>query len=365
MADRSVAANADATGARYDPDGESFDGDGSRSWEFDTGAEIVAQPAVADGTVYVSSYDGFVALDAATGAERWHEALDEQISTAPPVVVDGTVYAVTYDDLGRAEGHVRAIDAESGRTEWTVDASPGAQSPPVVIGDTLLVPEYRGSLVARDAATGERQWATNVGTRTGDCAVADGTVVVGSGDEVVAVALADGAVQWRADVESEVTAGPVASGDATFVGTADGEVCALDASTGERRWRETVFDERIHDATQHMYGHVDRDALADVRSLAADDDELYVGTFNALFALGLDSGLPMWTAETDSGYVWAQTVHEDRLYAGSSGGTVYAFDGVAGAVESRWTCDADAYPTVAAGSMYVATRDGAVSGYRR
>lgn len=362
MVEERIAANADPTRARWNPDGRRT-GDWTVGWETDVDAETTGRPAVAGGSVYVATDDGLFAVDAADGGRRWHDSLADRIAVVPPVVDGGTVYVATYDDLGRADEHVHALDAETGATEWAVEASPGTKSPLTVAGDTVFVAEHGGRVVARDAATGERQWVTSVGTTASACAVTDGTAVVASGDELLALATADGSVRWRSPVDDDVTAGPVFATGSAFVGTADGTVQAFDAGTGDRQWSTTVFDERIHDATRHLSGHPDRFALADVRSLASDGDRLYAGTFNALLALDAETGEPDWTLETDSGYLWSQTVLDHRVYAGSSGGTVYEVGTFSGTVTSRRPHDADAYPTVADGSLYLVTRAGALLRY--
>ncbi len=66
----------------------------------------------------------------------------------------------------------------------------------------------------------------------------DGTLVaVGTFDgEVIALDARSGEVRWRARVSSEVLSAPLVTGDLVIVRSADGRLFALDAKDGKRRW---------------------------------------------------------------------------------------------------------------------------------
>ncbi len=69
-----------------------------------TGGEVASSPAVADGVVYVGSYDGKVyALNAATGAYVWSYATGEMVVSSP-AVANNTVYVGSYDHIIYAFG---------------------------------------------------------------------------------------------------------------------------------------------------------------------------------------------------------------------------------------------------------------------
>src|SRR6185369_3260818 len=54
------------------------------AWFFSTGDAVTASPTVVNGTLYVGSWDGkFYAVDAVTGAERWHFTIDAQLAIHP------------------------------------------------------------------------------------------------------------------------------------------------------------------------------------------------------------------------------------------------------------------------------------------
>ena len=81
---------------------------------------IHASPAVADGTLYIGSWDSyFYALDAASGRQRWRfktgedPNINNQVGIqSSAVVADGVVY------FGCRDSHLYALDAASGAKRW-------------------------------------------------------------------------------------------------------------------------------------------------------------------------------------------------------------------------------------------------------
>ena len=72
--------------------------DGYKEWEFPTTLDVWSSPAVADGKVYVGSYDGKVyCLDALTGASIWSYTTGGKVYSSP-AVADGRVYVASYDN---------------------------------------------------------------------------------------------------------------------------------------------------------------------------------------------------------------------------------------------------------------------------
>jgi outer membrane protein assembly factor BamB len=72
---------------------------------------------VSAGLVYFVE-DGAYAVDAATGAVRWHNALGWNRSNAfaGPALREGTLYLSGVD--GGGQGTLYALDATSGRVRW-------------------------------------------------------------------------------------------------------------------------------------------------------------------------------------------------------------------------------------------------------
>ena len=133
-------------------------------------------PAVANGTVYAGSYDGkFYALNAQTGAIKWKFAtggerrfeakgihgLEPKTQTIPdqfdvflssPVVAQGAVY------FGSGDGHLYALDANSGDLKWKFKTGDVIHASPAFADGVLFVGSWDSYFYAVDAATGKEKW---------------------------------------------------------------------------------------------------------------------------------------------------------------------------------------------------------------
>ncbi len=148
------------------------------------------------------------------------------------------------------------------RPAWIYQASePGLlQTSPVVVDGVMYLTEFRGHVVALDAASGRVLWRYQVtlpaqlltlgfGPTNRGVAVLDSTVFVGTPDaRLVALDARSGALRWTATVGDNtlgyaITGAPLALGDLVVVGVSGAEagirgyLDAYDAKTGARRWR--------------------------------------------------------------------------------------------------------------------------------
>jgi polyvinyl alcohol dehydrogenase (cytochrome) len=262
--------------------------------------QIVASPAVADvddeRLVFFAAGKTVYALDAATGDARWDHELgdpgngeDATEIQSSPVVVDGMVIVGFdgHDEPGVAAG-LLALDAATGEERWYFDPDEGAEptgcvgiwsSPTVdlerrlVFAGTANCPtspagwgDYTEALVAVDLDSGEPRWSFQPHPPNNDdfdfagapnLFEVDGRAAVGLGNKdgsYYAVERETGERIW--DVRAaEVRVpsrnfstggfiGATAVGDGTIVGgTAVGGPCpclhAIDAASGEVVWQET------------------------------------------------------------------------------------------------------------------------------
>jgi outer membrane protein assembly factor BamB len=175
---------------------------GEQRWKFKTGDVVHSSPAFADGVLFFGSWDSyFYAVDAATGKEKWrfHGGEDELIHNqvgfqSSPAVANGIVY------VGCRDSNLYALDAATGKEKWrfnnelswvitspavaegkvffatsdsslyhVLDATTGKSlvkqedkaymfASPTVVGDVVLIGVVNGTLVARDAKTGNVLW---------------------------------------------------------------------------------------------------------------------------------------------------------------------------------------------------------------
>lgn len=170
----------DDANTRHAPENTGPVTDISPQWAVETGEGVSSSPAVADGTVYVGSYDDNVyALDAADGTKQWTFQMSNDVGSAP-AVADGIVY------VGKGDDSVYALDAADGTEQWAFDTGFDVYSAPAVADGVVYVGSYDNNVYALNAADGTEQWAFETGERVySSPAVVDSTVYVGSHDNNV------------------------------------------------------------------------------------------------------------------------------------------------------------------------------------
>ena len=215
---------------------------GERVWSYDLGGTVRSAPAVHAGRIVVGnhrgdySYDGeyaVVALDAASGDESWRVELSNGASVASPTLTDDLALVPT------GGGSLRVFDLGSGDEKWNVPASPGTWTTPAVVDAVAYCGER-----AVEAQTGNV--LRDGPTRNAPTAVADGVVYAG-GEAIRALDAGSGERRWRVEPPADhfVVGSPVVTADTVFapvheeVSDAPGDnyLLALDRRDGSERWR--------------------------------------------------------------------------------------------------------------------------------
>ena len=144
---------------------------GQEKWRFKTGEDPVihnqvglqSSPVVVEGTVFVGCRDAHVyAIDARTGRKKWDYYTKKSWVNATPAVADGRVY------FGTSDTHLfHALDARSGRPQFTFEAKAQIFSSAAIAGDLVYVGDFLGRLYALDRKTGTLAWEFRTeGSRT-------------------------------------------------------------------------------------------------------------------------------------------------------------------------------------------------------
>lgn len=333
--DRPLAGDATGAGAGPRPLVALDPVSGAERWRFDAGrvvghaADRVAYAAVMDeeggGAVNV------VALDLATGRERWRAATELTGGVAAAVrAAGGAVYV-------EAEGALLAFDAADGVERWRVPGG-GTGGGWTVVGDAVYLGLADG-VVALDAAGGGERWRGGVASGGRAPAVAEGSVYAASeGGVVVALEAATGAERWRAALGAAAEGAPTVAGGLVLVGAGpdpggilglggdEGSVRALDAATGEERWR-TGFPDLTGRLVVARERH--RHVLAESYGPSAYAPD-YTGRL-AVFDLG--TGQERWgESAVDVSLGW--WLGADVVYVAIGGGDVSARDPANGV--ERW-----------------------------
>lgn len=210
----------------------SFDGSG-RVWGYEPGLTVWSSPAlgVTGETPFVvaGNYDHTLySLNASTGETLWRFTTGGPIYAAPVVFQEGARDLVIVASNDRI---VYAVEAGSGRQVWVhavEDFRP-------TLGGARLAAPCVGKL-------GDQSHAVFVPYWIWDRSLANSMQRSG----VIALSIDDGHPLWRTDLgDNELTAAVFASLDGRghlFLGSSSGNLYALDASTGQVRWKRSELD---------------------------------------------------------------------------------------------------------------------------
>lgn len=212
-------------------------------WDLEVpGGGGVCTPLVADGMAYAASADGHLwAVDVETGKVVW----DRAAGVALPVTrgtammtVDGDAVYVVLDD-----GYLQTFDAKTGDPGWRAEVGE-VSGPPVVI-DGMLHLGCGRDLLGLDAKTGGG-WRVHLDARVEPPVVADGLVYAvseefGKPSALQAVSARTGEAEWAVAVEGTFGTSLVA-GNSVYVGCGT-YLYALDAKTGDVRWGANAGDD--------------------------------------------------------------------------------------------------------------------------
>lgn len=236
---------------------------GRQTWKRPTGGPVPSTPAVANGMVYAASYDGkFYALNAQTGAVKWKfttggerrfqakgihglEPKNQTIADQFDVFLSSPVIAQGAVSFGSGDGHLYALDANSGELKWKFKTGDVIHASPAYADGVLYVGSWDSNFYAVDAATGKEKWRfhggedplihNQVGFQS-SAAVADGVVYVGCRDSnLYALEAATGKEKWRFNNEmSWVISSPAVAEGKVFFATSDSSLYHVaEAATGK------------------------------------------------------------------------------------------------------------------------------------
>jgi|GEM_PF-3583633 len=334
---------------------------GTERWR--VAASPYAAPVAAD-AVYVTAHDAVRAFSPADGTLVWERTFDENVDTAP-VLADGRLFVQHYPR------GVRALDAGTGETLWTVDlAIADRRSTLVADGDHLYVPLQSvvengagvlDEVAALDPADGSERWRFS--RRYIDTVGSEPVRTVSAGDALYAVVDDDDVyriderpdgVRWRAEVGDEPDRVAVAGDGVVYAASTsgdDGALAALEPATGATRWE--ISDDDL------------------VGRPVANDEYCFHASFS-LLARDPSDGSVAWRASTPGEARTGLCLHDGTLYFGwgDGGGAIYAVDAADGS--EQWAVGAGrcapsidvggATPAVA-GDVVVAEVDDGLHGY--
>ncbi len=301
-------------------------------WSFDTGGPVFASPVLSDGALYIASASGALfSLDRETGRERWKFASRMPIASTP-AIGDGVLYFVS------SAGSLVALELATGKPKW------------------VYAIEYERRFEARGlhgygpaGQTMPDAWDVF----TSSPVIAEGRVYFGSGDgNVYAVDATSGVLQWKFPMRDVVHASPAYADGTLFIGSWGGDFHAIDAATGRSKW---LFQAGEDPAMHNQVGFQSSAAIV--------DGVVYVGCRDAhVYALDAKTGRKKWDYPTSKSWVnGTPAVRDGVVYVGTSDSSRFmALDAKSGRL--RFNFDAKAYifssAALAGGRAYFGSHNG-------
>jgi eukaryotic-like serine/threonine-protein kinase len=263
---------------------------------------------------------------------KWRFATGNRVISSP--VIRGKALYFGGDD-----GNVYAVDSETGRQMWKTKTRGPVPATPAVVNGTLYVGSYDGNFYALNADTGALKWkfATG-GERRFEAKGLHGM---------------QPKTQTIADPFDIFLSSPVVVGGAVYFGSGDGNVYALDANSGELRWKFKTGDV-VH------------------ASPAFADGVVFVGSWDSYFyAIDAKNGKEKWRfhggedalIHNQVGFQSSPAVVDGVVYTGCRDAQLYALEAESG--KEKWKIDNQlswviTSPAVVGGKVYFATSDSAL-----
>jgi len=273
---------------------------GAQKWRYPaTGvlpAPVLHTPAYSNGTLVLCTGEGVTALDAATGKTKYPTFVVPNGASTSPIVIGDTVYfgsgngrifalsVKTGDPLSgsfrnglnlgvditgnistqdgliyviTANQVLHAIDSLTGNQRWSVRLEGEVRgTTPVPAGEILYV-ATGSALRAFRAGSGVSRWTqpTPKNISAPPAVDSDGTAYIVTSDRAV-YAIKPAGIRpesvWKKvvpQVDYNVSAQPVISGDTLFIATQGGGIFAYDRATGAAKWNYLMHPASVENAT--------------------------------------------------------------------------------------------------------------------
>jgi outer membrane protein assembly factor BamB len=186
-------------------------------WKFPTGDRVISSPVFKDNVIYFGSDDGNIyAVEAASGRQIWKRATRGPVP-ATPAIADNTLYVGSYD------GKFYALDAQTGTVKWKFATE----------GERRFEAKGLHGMQPRNQTI-----ADPYDVFLSSPVVANNAVYFGSGDgNLYALDARTGELKWKFKTGDVVHASPALADGVLFFGSWDSYFYAVDAATGKEKWR--------------------------------------------------------------------------------------------------------------------------------
>ena len=290
---------------------------GSEEWSVGTNQALVRTPAVGNGVVYVSTQTGrILALSVANGSGQWSNSTGVDAPSAVTWTDDGVVFGET----DQAADHIYNLDSATGEQQlrFTIPDALSFRLPVLAEGRAYVYCQDEDGyhiLAAHSLTDGEEVWRTSLPGERYDnlndssavtyASYDGGTIFVADGQFVESRDAASGDRNWQFSDLGNINTIPTFADGTLYVATEESALYAIDPSIGTRQWRTSLNGT----PTSPVYA----------------DGVLYFGADdNYVYAHEASNGDELWNFQTGGSIVAPPVVVEDRVYAASKDGILYA-----------------------------------------
>ena len=297
---------------------------GSLLWSFATSGNIIGTPAVFQGMVYVASKNGVVyAVNEQTGSMIWQIVNDNLTPvTSSPVIADGMLFYGTFEAPAAGFSEMLAVNPQDGTIIWKYDVpseyiegSPSVSNGRVFIGVGVPNP---ANILALNETTGSLLWSYNTSNSTSISTApvaAYGKVYVGLDSyRFFALDQNTGSLVWSFNTPGGSNATtPAVYNKVVYFGTGARNVYALNATTGAQIWSRTTGG-----------------AVTSSPALSLGSNTLFIGSNDRyLYALSMSTGAVLWRYLAGGQVSSSPAVANGRVFFGSKDHKVYALGATA------------------------------------
>jgi outer membrane protein assembly factor BamB len=281
----------------------------------DAKAKLSGGVGAAENIVVVASNKGDVLAFDPAGRQLWKSNVTGEVLAPPDVTTSGVI-------VRTADGRIFSLNAADGKRKWVFQRPPPAltlrtNAGVLVNGATLYAGYPGGKLVAIEAESGKPMWEATMSLPRGATElerVADVSGVPVLDDSRVCAAVyqgrtgcvetLNGNVLWTREISSAV--GVAIDNKYLYVNDVDGNVHALDKTTGASIWKQEKLVHREPAAPVVVKGKV------------------LVGDMNGLIhALSPENGELIGRTTTDGSRVVSLRAYAERIVAQTEKGSVY------------------------------------------
>ncbi|PJJ09605.1 outer membrane protein assembly factor BamB [Flavobacterium sp. 1] len=270
--------------------GDNYKPLGDLKWVFKTNGKIFSSPIVHDGIVYIGSEDGnLYAIHEKTGKIFWKFKTGGAVHSSP-AIFNNMVY------IGSFDGYYYAIDSKNGHLKWKFKTGGEKWFGEISFLGLKPVDQYMDDL-----------WDFFLSSPVINPDKQNPSVFFGSSDgNVYALNANTGELKWKFETKGSIHCSPVLYKNTLYIGSWDANLYALDIETGKEHWK-------FETGTKIGFKGIES-------TVAIANDMVYFGARDPfLFALNAVTGKLVWKYDVAHSWIISSAVVDNGVvYVGTS-----------------------------------------------